>query len=99
MKTLKISGASDDLVEMDGIAGADAFDCYGASNLMATFVLKAEHRRMNIYAIYDGCWCFALSRADEDDDAPAWPVRRSWEDYSERIEIDVPDDARIDRNG
>ncbi len=97
MKTLKIYGASDDLVEMDGIAGADEFNCYKDESLLATFVLKADNERLRIHAIYDGSWCFALGQVEEDDPMPPWPVRRTWSGYSEHVEIDVPDHARVDR--
>jgi hypothetical protein len=99
MKTLTMYGASDDLVEADGIPGADEFDCYQprpGEDIHASFVLGG---RMRIRAIYDGCWSFAIGQVEEETPLPDWPIRISQHErgYSTLVEIDVPDDVSLIR--
>lgn len=99
MQTAVFYGASDDLIEIDGVKGGDEF---GANDLaegrgvsiLGKFILGGK---MMIYAIYDGCWHFSIGPADEDVPLPNWPIRYSLEEsgYSVRLEIDVPDDVIV----
>ena len=102
MKTLKVYGASDDLVEAGGIKGADEFNVIKDGPYMGRLLVRIpDCTDLVIHVLYDGCWSFAVtSRGWEDnDDIRDWyvlNVRRTWgEDcaYSETLEIDVPNDA------
>lgn len=97
-KVLEIYGASDDLIETDGIDGCDEF-C-DASDLVHKGRLMVGTGRpnetMDIHVIYDGCWTFAISGFDNESERPAdWPVTRSWRGHSEVVEIEVPNDTRL----
>ena len=99
MKTVKIYGASDDLVETSGIKGCDEFGCYSSDELVhTTLAIVTQTEGVHVYAIYDGCWSFAVSPAMDSEQLPDWPIRHLWgggSDYSETLEIDVPDDAEL----
>lgn len=98
MKTLKIYGASDDLVETSGIDGCDEFGVYNSdSRYMCELTVHSADGEITVHAIYTGSWAFAITTEMGDcDQMPDWPVRRTWgkdSSYSETLEIDVPDDA------
>lgn len=105
MKTFSIYGASDDLVETDGVNGCDEFNVnpQGESGYAGTFVLSGGGQTMKIHAFYDGCWHFSPAQLDEGVDLPAWPMRitahriRDEIGYSTLIEVDVPDDTHLFR--
>lgn len=101
MKTLRMYGESDDLIEVEGIEGANEYypNVSHKDPYMATFIVESQSEAtgMQIHVLYDGCWSFAVS-ADDSETLPNWPMRRSWgggRGYSELLEIDVPDDAMI----
>jgi len=99
MQTAVFYGASDDLIEVEGVKGADEFGAYvgGAAGIHATFNVGGKLR---VHAIYDGCWCFAVGQVDEDIALPDWPLRIGMQPgtpYSTRLEIKVPDDVKIFR--
>lgn len=103
MKTLTMYGSSDDLIEADGIEGADEYGIFASDTwpYVATFAVtsQSESKGLNVHVLYDGSWSFAVS-ADDTEKLCEWPIRRSWGtdcDYSETLEIDVPDDAIIKR--
>lgn len=99
MKDLTIYGASDDLIETEGIPGCDEFEAciIGGGVYAGVLRVRSKEGSLDIYCIYDGCWCFAIGTEDGDYDMmPQWPVRRTWGDqvpYSETLRIGVPDDA------
>lgn len=97
MKTFSISGASDDLVETNGITGCDEFSIIKDGPWMTCLTIQAEGRTLDVHVIYNGYWAFAVGSSDGDsDEQPDWPIRRSWgryAAYSEVVEIDCPDDA------
>ena len=104
MKTLRMYGASDDLVEAEGIEGADEYGIYTHDTwpYVASFnvISQGEAKGLRIHVLFDGCWSFAVS-ADDSETLPSWPTRRTWgvpSSYSELLEIDVPDDATIKLN-
>lgn len=96
MKTLIMYGASDDLIEFEGIPGADGFPAYSDSDLKDSFIVGGV---LKIYAIYDGCWHFSIGPVDEDILLPEWPIRYKMHEngYSVQIEIDVPDNTALFR--
>ena len=92
-KTLRVFGASDDLLEVRGMV-EDEFDGKGVLHLESNGILIVVH------PIYAGSWGFAVTTevGDDCDLMPDWPIRCSFgEDvqFSETLEIDVPDDTRL----
>lgn len=107
MKTLSMYGASDDLIEVEGIEGADEYNgmAHGKSPYVMSFKVTSpsEPLGLEIHVCYAGGWSFAVQPTEDSDldfcEFPAWPIRRSWgggRGYSELLEIDVPDDAMIE---
>lgn len=98
MKTLKVYGASDDLIETSGIEGCDEFGCYSDSPYKGKLLIQVDHATFGIHVIYDGQWVFAIVN-DIDDESPIeYSVQRTFGKdiaYSETIEIDVPDQAYL----
>lgn len=95
MQTAIFYGASDDLIEIEGVKGGDEFGIFAKEKYVAAFNLGGK---MRVHAIYDGCWCFAVGQVDEDIPLPDWPIRLKWpggRGYSTRLEIDVPDDVKV----
>lgn len=97
MQTAIFSGASDDLIEIEGVKGADEFNVIADGPYIAAFNLGGQ---MRVHAIYDGCWSFAVGQVDEDVQLPDWPVRLSMQPgvaHSTRLEIDVPSNVKVFR--
>ena len=98
MPTLEMYGASDDLVETEGIPGCDEFDCYNES---PRFLVSGPGGCLWIVAHYHGSWAFAVGSAANNCEAmPPWPIRRSWGDncaYSETLTIECPAGTTIRR--
>jgi hypothetical protein len=94
MQTAKFYGASDDLIEIEGVKGADEFNVYNRDENLhhGSFNLGGK---MRIHAIYDGCWSFAIGQVDEEIPLPDWPCRVKSEGYSAVLEIEVPDDVKV----
>jgi hypothetical protein len=100
MQTAIFYGASDDLIEVEGVKGADEFSAWLKNDegvVAGSFVLGGKIR---VRAIYDGCWTFAVGQVNEDVPLPAWPVRMDQSPevpYSARLTIEVPDDVVLFR--
>lgn len=100
MKTVKIYGASDDLVEVEGqLRGCDEFNAFGDTEHIGNIQIATakDAPGYTVAAVYTGCWSFAVAPIDEDM-VPDWPVRRSFGQdvrYSETVEIDCPDNATV----
>ena len=99
MRTVSFYGASDDLIEVDGIPGADEFAALDQSpeGMAGSFVVGGKIR---VRAYYDqrGVWGFSVSQVTDAVPLPDWPIRISQQsdcDYSTRVEIDCPDDATV----
>jgi len=95
MKELFIYGASDDLIEIEGIEGGGEFDTCSDNDPPKTFRIESKEGRIRLHCIYDGCWCFALGMVDEDDDIPRWHIVINYEGYTQEMTITVPNDAKI----
>ena len=96
MQTAVFHGGSDDLVEIEGVIGADEFNVYDTP-YDSCFNLGG---RMRIRAIFDGVWSFAVGQVGEEVPLPAWPIRLVQDpdtSYSVRLEIDCPDDVAVFR--
>lgn len=109
MKILTVFGASDDCIEFSGIEGADEFYRTGYGEYAGLFCISSQGFAMSqgwfgtqymlIHCIYDGSWSFAIS-AGLDEILPPWKITRTWgnnSDYSETVEIEVPDDTILSR--
>lgn len=102
MKTVRIYGASDDLIEADGVEGADEFNptSHGDGPYKATLAIEASPFALHIHALYgpEAVWSFAPSTADDGVPLPPWPIRIGPSEdcgYSTQIEVDVPDHATM----
>jgi hypothetical protein len=99
-------GASDDLVEVAGCAGADEF--YVAStpsgavcwhgDLVAP--LATEQMRVSAFIGEDGCWHLALGQPLESVPFPAWPAsfRQGTQheaEYSVVLTVSAPEGTRL----
>jgi hypothetical protein len=97
MAELAVSGSSDDLAILDGIAGADEYSCDGhwvgvieAPN-GDTALLYIDYR-------VGGCWTSALGLYEEGFRLPDWPVTvttNELNEYSTRTTITVPDGTTV----
>lgn len=101
MPTAVFYGASDDLVEVEGIPGADEFDAYESEldTINAIFDVGGE---VCVLAIYtgNGVWAFGVAQVDDENSLPDWPIRIVQSPdvpYSVRLEIDVPDGVAVRR--
>ena len=97
MQTAVFYGASDDLIEIEGIKGADEFGMPFSDtriDVSFPFVLGGV---MKVYALYDGCWHFSIGPVGEGIPLPNWPVRYKLHErgYSVQLEIDVPDNIKL----
>lgn len=103
MKTLKFSGASDDLFEIEGTGRGEPDEIGADQHDMAAVKVANDHGGLIVLAVYApsvvgvGCWSIGISPIDEDVAIPAWPVRISaaGNGYSTMLELDVPDDVRV----
>lgn len=97
MAEIRIYGASDDLVEVEGCEGADEFNVYGEPWRADLVAPGGEVMRVHVH--YDGCWHVALGQADESIPFPDWPVEfkqhRSLP-YTVVATISAPDGTRLD---
>lgn len=106
MKTFTIYGASDDLIETDGIPGCDEFGAYGTDDgPNASFILAGPNGSMRIVAFYGigrkGLWYFAPCQVGEDVPFPDWPIRvhagEPARGYSTVLEVEVPEGTTLVR--
>src|SRR5687768_10910779 len=100
MQTAIFYGASDDLIEIEGVKGGDEFGGNWDSRFDGVFNLGGKMRVYAIYGAGSGCWFFGVGQVDEEIPLPDWPIRISQSPdvaYSTRLEIDVPDDVKVFR--
>jgi len=99
MATLTVFGSSDDLIEVDGVEGADEFnDTSGHWRGIieapdgATAIVYVDLRR-------NGTWTVALGQYEEDYPLPNWPVSITVDEdlcaYSTKATIEVPEGTTI----
>ena len=92
IKTVVFRGGSDDIIDVTGCHGADEFYSSDADGpVRAKFNLGGQVR---IYALYDGCWSFAVGQVDEGTPLPEWPVtvrQSTTTAYSTEMTIEVAD--------
>jgi hypothetical protein len=97
---ITIYGYSDDLVEVEGCAGADEFN---TDNWLGELAPPGEGEQLRVHCWYDtsGCWQVGVGQVDEDMSLPDWPLRiRQGTDkheaaYTVVLEIDAPEGTRL----
>lgn len=97
MAKVLISGASDDLVEIEGIEGADEFSL-GTGNGWTGILEAPNGETALVYVDYrqGGTWTVALGQFEEDYKLPAWPHSFVADGgYSVVATIEVPDGTTI----
>lgn len=100
MATLTINGASDDLIEVSGIKGADEF-CE-VSGHWCGLIIAPDGDTAMVYVDYrpNGCWTVTLGQYEEDYRLPDWPVKLVVDEnnctYSTTALIEVPDGTIIE---
>lgn len=98
---ISISGASDDLVEIDGVPEYDEFcnPSYSSIKFKGNLIAP-DGSGVRVIVIYDndgvgatGCWSVAIGRMDEDAEYPEWPVTILTGDraYNVTAVIEAPD--------
>lgn len=98
MAEVLIHGASDDLVEISGIEGADEFNCNGNWTGLLT---APNGDTAFVYVDYrsNGTWTTAFGLWDEDYKLPQWPIEVTTGDdfnfYTTLTKITVPDGTTI----
>ncbi len=99
MEKVTIFGASDDLIEIDGILGADEFSKPRGA---WTGILEAPNGETAlVYVDYrrGGTWTVALGQYEEDYALPEWPQHYETDfdlsTYSVKATIEVPDGTTI----
>lgn len=99
MNELRISGASDDLVEFDG-AIREEFDSYDRA--WSGTLQAPDGAGLTIGAFYtdSGVWVIGVAPLEEDAAFPGWPMRfekpaQGEASYSSVLVIDVPEGATI----
>jgi hypothetical protein len=98
---INITGASDDLIEFDGVPDYDEFCNSGSSPIKFSGNLIApDGSGVRVIVIYDsqgpessGCWSVAVGKIDEDTDYPEWPtvVSKGDRDYNTLVTVEAPD--------
>ncbi len=97
MAKILISGSSDDLVEIEGVEGADEFSLGTGDGW--TGILEAPNGETAlVYVDYrpGGTWTVALGQFEEDYKLPAWPQSFVADGgYSVVATVEVPDGTTI----
>ena len=100
MKTLQFEGFSDDNFGENNVYKDTHDNC--AKDEPIVFLVTSMDGRLYVYGHYspikhNGCWAIGVSKVDEDDAMPKWPMRLIQGDrpYSPMLEIDAPDDVHV----
>lgn len=104
---LKIYGASDDLIEVDGDLREEFYaDKIGkgleGKTITLSRIVGGTVEGLDIHVRYErgGVWSVAVSQLDEDIDLPDWGYALKNESYSTVLELDrVPEDVIMTANG
>ncbi len=99
MKSIKIYGASDDLVEIEGdCKGCDEYGAVGSGPLMGVITLKSGDDSIKVFCVYDGSWAFAVCPQSGDYERMPWETSFAFGvdvGYSQTIDMLVPDDCEV----
>lgn len=94
---IRIYGASDDLVEIEGHPDGDEVGCYDEDVLIQIgdeetggVVIRMSYApRFNAFTAAFACWSAEIAQIDEDKPIP-WPISISTNRYSVEVRIDAP---------
>lgn len=97
MPTLTVYGASDDLIEADGIDGADEYNAVDGGRLEVT---GPNGQRFYIYAVNTpgAVWLVGVTQVDEDIPIPNWPMTLRQSKacrYSSELVVDCPEGTKV----
>lgn len=92
-------GSGDDLIEVTDSSGDEEYNVYGGSPWV--FIVGGFYR---VYAIFDGCWSFAVSLIDEDTAVPDCKItyergskEKGQNDYTMVLTIETDDPVKVFR--
>jgi len=91
---VRIYGVSDDLVEVDGVNGADEYSAFGRVTRIEIGDVKSGGLAVELEYRENGCWAATVIPLS-DDVAFRWPVSASLggRGYSAQVEVDCPYDT------
>lgn len=99
---IKIYGASDDLIEVEGCEGAGEFSTGADDCWQADLIGPGGTEAMRVHAAFDpdgsGCWVISLSQVNESVSFPAWGngTERHPDGYSTQVRVDAPEGTRLE---
>lgn len=100
MTTIRINGASDDLVEVAGCKGADEFT-YPSQGPWRGDLIAPDGGQLRLHVfLSDGCWQVAVGQVDENVALPDWPLSfRQESSYAVELAVEAPDGTRLTNTG
>lgn len=100
MSTIVITGASDDLVEVEGCKGADEYP-YPSHGPWRGDLISPDGGQLRIHVLFDGCWHVAVGPVDDGIPIPPWPIefKNTPKLYAVEAHITAPDDTRLTNVG
>lgn len=98
---IKVSGYSDDLVEVEGCKGADEFE-YPSKGLWRGDLIAPNGESMRVHVFYDECWHVSFGQVAEGIPFPeGWVF--AWENqeklYAVTAVINAPEGTRLTNVG
>lgn len=96
--TIRISGASDDLIEIDGLEDQDEINVSGKTKHWSGDLVAGNGEQLRVHANFDGCWAFGIGQVDEDHPLPFWSVNiapNHESDHSVLLLIEAPGDTTL----
>lgn len=99
MKTITITGGSDDLVEVEGCKGADEFT-YPSKGPWRGDLIAPDGGQLRVHVMYDGCWHVSAGQVDDGVLLPDWPISfRQGSSYAVEMVVEAPDGTRLTNTG
>lgn len=96
---ITITGASDDLVEVEGCKGADEFT-YPSQGPWRGDLVAPDGAQLRVHVMFDGCWHVSVGQVDEDVSLPDWPMTFSQSSkYATELCLEAPDGTRLTNTG
>lgn len=100
---LKIYGASDDLIEVEGDIREEFYakkvgEHVDGLTLTLSRIINGAVEGLDVHVRYErgGVWSVGVSQLDEDVDLPDWGIRLSSNAYTSILELDrIPEDVRL----
>jgi hypothetical protein len=100
MPELKVYGHSDDLIELDGIKGADEFSKPSGAWVGVLEAPNGDTALLYVDYRHNGCWTASLGIYEEGYKLPEWPVTVTTDakyanEYSTLTTITVPEGTTV----